>query len=187
MWWPGTGLNRRRRPFQGVNNLYLQLLIGLRGLPKYGEIRVKRANHGWGITGGGKIVPSCASRRRMHTNPSPFAYPCVSLQCFEWGKCYHFCPLRVRPPDATEELFGRAIDGCVDESVRDMAVERRNGDYGGRQTGDTNQADQAVPLPGGNRIIQQNKVKIAVLEPSRNLCSPGTLSKPWRLLSEQNY
>ena len=45
-WWPETGLNRRRRPFQGLNNLYLQLLTSLRGPPKYGEIRVKRANHG---------------------------------------------------------------------------------------------------------------------------------------------
>ena len=39
-------------PFQGLNNLYLQLLTGLHGPPKYSEIRVKRANHGWGITGG---------------------------------------------------------------------------------------------------------------------------------------
>lgn len=29
-----------------------QLLRRLRGSPKFGEIRVKRANHGWGITGG---------------------------------------------------------------------------------------------------------------------------------------
>ena len=45
-------MNRRRRPFQGVNNLYLQLLRRLAGLPKYGEIRIKRTNQGWGITGG---------------------------------------------------------------------------------------------------------------------------------------
>ena len=45
--WPETGLDRRRRPFQGLNNLYLQLLTGLRGPPKYGVIRVRRANHGW--------------------------------------------------------------------------------------------------------------------------------------------
>jgi hypothetical protein len=45
-WWPETGLNRRRRPFQGLNKLCFQLLRGLRGLPEYGEIRVKRVNHG---------------------------------------------------------------------------------------------------------------------------------------------
>jgi len=36
-------------PFQGVNKQYLQLLARLRGLPKYSEIRVRRANHGWGL------------------------------------------------------------------------------------------------------------------------------------------
>ena len=48
-WWPGGD---RRRPFQGVNNQYFQLLRRLRALPKYAKIGVKRANHGWRITGG---------------------------------------------------------------------------------------------------------------------------------------
>jgi hypothetical protein len=51
-WWPERGLNRRRRPFQGVNKQYLQLLKRRRGTPSYAEIRVRRANHGWGIAGG---------------------------------------------------------------------------------------------------------------------------------------
>jgi hypothetical protein len=50
MWWPETGLNRRRRPFQGLNKLCFQLLTSLRWSPKYSEIHVIRANHGWGIT-----------------------------------------------------------------------------------------------------------------------------------------
>jgi hypothetical protein len=56
---PETGLNRRRRPFKGVNNLYLQLLTGLGGLPEHGGIRIKRANHGWGITGGTLLGTIC--------------------------------------------------------------------------------------------------------------------------------
>ena len=48
MLWPETGLNRRRRPFQGVNKQYLQLLTRRRDTSKYAEIRVKRLNHGWG-------------------------------------------------------------------------------------------------------------------------------------------
>ena len=40
-------MNRRRRPFQGVNNLYLQLLTRRHKTLKYAEIRVRRANHGW--------------------------------------------------------------------------------------------------------------------------------------------
>jgi hypothetical protein len=49
-----NGRGCRRRPFQGVNNQYLQLFTRRSGLPKYGEIRVKRANHGWGIAGGNR-------------------------------------------------------------------------------------------------------------------------------------
>ena len=54
MWIAATNNSRggRRRPFQGVNNLCFQLLTGFSGPFKYAEIRVKRANHGWGITGG---------------------------------------------------------------------------------------------------------------------------------------
>jgi len=68
------GVIARRRPFQGVNNLYQQLLTGLRGSPKYGEIRVKRANHGWGITGGDSL--RCAGDFRTviavrRSQPSP--------------------------------------------------------------------------------------------------------------------
>ncbi len=32
-WWPGTGLNRGRRPFQGVNNLYFNYLEAFVGRP----------------------------------------------------------------------------------------------------------------------------------------------------------
>jgi hypothetical protein len=46
-WWPETGSNRRRRPFQGGNKQYLQLLTCRMGPPKYAEIRLKRGNHGW--------------------------------------------------------------------------------------------------------------------------------------------
>ena len=35
-----------------VNKQYFQLLTRRRGPPKYAEIRVKRLNQGWGITGG---------------------------------------------------------------------------------------------------------------------------------------
>jgi len=35
----------RRRPFQGVNSLYLQVLTRRRGPPKYAEIHVRRTNH----------------------------------------------------------------------------------------------------------------------------------------------
>jgi hypothetical protein len=44
--WPGTGLNRGRQPFHGLNNLFFQLLRRLHGSPKYSEIRVIRDNHG---------------------------------------------------------------------------------------------------------------------------------------------
>ena len=40
-------MNRRRRPFQGVNNQYLQLLTRHTRPQIYAEIRVKRLNHGW--------------------------------------------------------------------------------------------------------------------------------------------
>jgi hypothetical protein len=48
-WWPGTGLNRRHRPLQGVNIEYLQLLTRRLETPKYAEICVRRANHGWSM------------------------------------------------------------------------------------------------------------------------------------------
>jgi hypothetical protein len=44
-----AGLNRRRRPFQGGNEQYLQLLTGRGSTPKYAIKRVKRLNHGWGM------------------------------------------------------------------------------------------------------------------------------------------
>ena len=72
MWVPETGLNRRRRPSQGVNNMCFQLLTRIRGLPKYGKIRVLRANRGWKKNGrsrafsGAGIEASRLPFLRMH-------------------------------------------------------------------------------------------------------------------------
>jgi len=46
-----NGRGGGRRPFQCVNMLYFQLLTELHGLPRYGEMRVRRANHGRGNAG----------------------------------------------------------------------------------------------------------------------------------------
>jgi hypothetical protein len=89
MWWPETGLNRRRRPFQGLNNLYLQLLRRLRGSPKYGEIRVKRVNHGWAMTGGDLL--RCAA---ICAAPAPRRAPPP--------------PSRLQPTSRCRRLYGRA-------------------------------------------------------------------------------
>jgi len=42
MWWPGTELNRRRQPFQVLNNL-----SDFRWPPKYLRSRERYENRGW--------------------------------------------------------------------------------------------------------------------------------------------